>query len=175
MRWSQTRFMKKILTLSALAALAAPAGAAPTISAQSIIVNPLPSTVNVRVWTDRDSSGAATPDYAPGEKIRLYTSVAQDAYVYLFNVDPNGQVDLILPNKYQGGANFLKAGAVKVFLFTLVPAVFIAAVPARLVDDFDVARALELVSVAVVFALAAATTFTLGLRRYTSGNVWTRA
>ncbi|PNY81587.1 DUF4384 domain-containing protein [Deinococcus koreensis] len=108
--------MKKILALSVLStALAAPANAAPTISAQSIIVNPLPSTVSVRVWTDRDSSGAATPDYAPGEKIRLYTSVSQDAYVYLFNVDPNGQVDLILPNRYQSGANFLKAGAVKVF------------------------------------------------------------
>lgn len=108
--------MKKILALSILgAALSTPASAAPTLSAQSIIVNPLPSTVSVRVWTDRDSSGAATPDYAPGEKIRLYTSVSQDAYVYLFNVDPNGQVDLILPNRYQGGANFLKAGAVKVF------------------------------------------------------------
>lgn len=116
MRRPQTRFMKKILALSVISAvLAAPAGAAPTISAQSIIVNPLPSTVDVRVWTDRDASGAATPDYAPGEKIRLYTSVSQDAYVYLFNVDPNGQVDLILPNRYQGGANFLKAGAVKVF------------------------------------------------------------
>jgi len=67
------------------------------------------------------------------------------------------------------------AGAVKVFLFTLVPAVFVAAVPARLIDDFDLARAIELVSVAAVFALAASTTFRLGLRRYTSGSVWTRA
>ena len=118
MRQLQTRLMKTLpgfAALSAVLALAAPVGAAPTISAQSIIVNPVPTAVNVRIWTDRDASGTATPDYAPGEKIRLYTSVSQDAYVYLFNVDPNGQVDLILPNKYQGGANFLKAGAVKVF------------------------------------------------------------
>ncbi len=67
------------------------------------------------------------------------------------------------------------AGAVKVFLFTLVPAVFVAAVPARLIDDFDVARAVELVGVAGVFVAAATSTFTLGLRRYTSGSVWTRA
>ncbi|GHF63954.1 hypothetical protein HNQ07_004571 [Deinococcus metalli] len=108
--------MKKRLALTVLgAALVAPAHAAPKISAQSIIVNPVPSPVNVRVWTDRDSSGTGTPDYAPGDKIRLYTSVAQDAYVYLFNVDPSGQIDLILPNRYQGGGNFLKAGAVKVF------------------------------------------------------------
>src|SRR6476469_6278797 len=108
--------MKKILALTLLGtALATPPHPAPSISAQSIIVNPVPSPVNVRVWTDRDSSGAGTPDYLPGEKIRLYTSVAQDAYVYLFNVDPAGQVDLILPNRYQGGGNFLKAGSVKVF------------------------------------------------------------
>ncbi|WP_309572724.1 DUF4384 domain-containing protein [Deinococcus sp.] len=108
--------MKQLLALTILgAALVSPAHAAPNISAQSIIVNPVSSPVNVRVWTDRDSSGTRTPDYLPGEKIRLYTSVAQDAYVYLFNVDPKGQVDLILPNRYQGGGNFLKAGSVKVF------------------------------------------------------------
>ena len=67
------------------------------------------------------------------------------------------------------------AGTVKVLLFTLVPAAFVSAVPARLIDDFDWVRAIELVTIAAVFATAAATTFTLGLRRYTSGSVWTRA
>lgn len=67
------------------------------------------------------------------------------------------------------------AGAVKVLLFTVVPAAFVAAVPARLIDDFDLVRAVELLSVAVVFTMAASATFTLGLRRYTSGSVWTRA
>ncbi|KQR08866.1 DUF4384 domain-containing protein [Deinococcus sp. Leaf326] len=108
--------MKKLLPLTLVtAALAATAGAAPIISAQSIIVNPVQTAVNVRVWTDRDSSGNQTPNYVPGERIRLYTSVNQDAYVYLFNVDPQGQVDLILPNRYAGGANFLKANTTKVF------------------------------------------------------------
>ncbi|MFB9992806.1 DUF4384 domain-containing protein [Deinococcus oregonensis] len=105
------------VTLSALLAAATLGNvqAAPQISAQSIIVNPVPTTVNVRVWTDRDTSGTQTPNYYPGENIRLYASVSQDSYVYLFNVDPQGQVDLILPNGYAGGANFLKANAVKVF------------------------------------------------------------
>ncbi|WP_394648987.1 DUF4384 domain-containing protein [uncultured Deinococcus sp.] len=108
--------MKKLLPLSIVtAALAATAGAAPIISAQSIIVNPVQTALDVRVWTDRDSSGTQTPNYVPGERIRLYTSVNQDAYVYLFNVDPQGQVDLILPNRYAGGANFLKANTTKVF------------------------------------------------------------
>jgi len=69
----------------------------------------------------------------------------------------------------------LFAGAVRVLLFTVVPAAFISAVPARLIDDFDAGRALALGGVAVVFAVVATTTFTLGLRRYTSGSVWTRA
>ena len=108
--------MKKLLPLTLVtAALAATAGAAPVISAQSIIVNPVQTALDVRVWTDRDSSGNQTPNYVPGERIRLYTSVNQDAYVYLFNVDPQGQVDLILPNRYAGGANFLKANTTKVF------------------------------------------------------------
>ncbi|GGO20159.1 DUF4384 domain-containing protein [Deinococcus humi] len=103
------------LSVALAAGLCGPAHAAPKISAQSIIVNPVPTTVDVKVWTDRDSSGTHTPSYQPGDRIRLYASVSQDAYVYLFNVDPNGRVDLILPNKYQGGANFLKANTVKVF------------------------------------------------------------
>ncbi|THF68262.1 DUF4384 domain-containing protein [Deinococcus sp. Arct2-2] len=115
--------MKNKLTLTAGATLtallaAATLGnvqAAPQLSAQSIIVNPVPTTVNVRVWTDRDASGTQSPNYYPGENIRLYTSVSQDSYVYLFNIDPQGQVDLILPNGYAGGANFLKANTVKVF------------------------------------------------------------
>ncbi|WP_339095356.1 DUF4384 domain-containing protein [Deinococcus sp. VB343] len=108
--------MKKLLTLTALTAtLAATASAAPVISAQSIIVNPVQNNVNVRVWTNKDSTGTRTPNYVPGERIQIYTSVDQDAYVYLFNVDPNGQVDMILPNRYAGGQNFVKANTTKVF------------------------------------------------------------
>ena len=111
--------MKKTLIAAAALGLSlgllSPAQAAPRISAQSIIVNPVQASVSVQVWTDRDSSGTQTPSYVPGDKIRLYTRVSQDAYVYLFNVDPNGQVDMILPNRYAGGANFVKANTVKAF------------------------------------------------------------
>ncbi len=117
---AHTAGMKKTLISAAalglsLGLLSAPAHATPKISAQSIIVNPVPASVSVQVWTDRDSSGSQTPNYVPGDKIRLYTRVSRDAYVYLFNVDPNGQVDMILPNRYAGGANFVKANTVKVF------------------------------------------------------------
>jgi hypothetical protein len=121
--------MKAFLFLSGVLGLGSTGLAAPQISAQSIIVNPVPSELQVRVWTDRDASGQKVPAYAPGDRIRLYASVSQDAYVYLFNVDPGGQVDLILPNRYQGGANFLKANAVKVFPAAGDPFTFDIAAP----------------------------------------------
>lgn len=66
------------------------------------------------------------------------------------------------------------AGAVKVVLYTVVPAAFVSSVPARLIEDFDLVGALGLAGVAGFFAFAGWATFTLGLRRYTSGSVWTR-
>jgi ABC-2 type transport system permease protein len=69
----------------------------------------------------------------------------------------------------------LFAGAIRLVLFTVVPAAFVSAVPARLIEEFDPGRALALGGAAAAFAVAATATFTLGLRRYTSGSVWTRA
>lgn len=67
------------------------------------------------------------------------------------------------------------AGAAKVLLYTAVPAAFVSTVPARLIEHFEVAQAALMVAVAAGFAVAAWATFTLGLRRYTSGSVWTRS
>jgi ABC-2 type transport system permease protein len=67
------------------------------------------------------------------------------------------------------------AGVAKVVLFTVVPAAFVSTVPARLVDSFDAGDLLWLVAVAGVFVAAGWAAFTMGLRRYTSGAVWTRA
>ena len=89
--------------------------ATPALSAQSIIVNPLPADIAVSVWTDRSSDSQSVPDYQVGDPIRIYTSVSRSAYVYLFNVDPDGNVMLILPNNYSGGSNYLFAGEVKAF------------------------------------------------------------
>ncbi len=69
----------------------------------------------------------------------------------------------------------LFAGAIRVLLFTVIPAAFISAVPAQLVEDFDLGQAVALFSIAALLALAAGATFTAGLRRYTSGSIWTRA
>jgi ABC-2 type transport system permease protein len=66
------------------------------------------------------------------------------------------------------------AGAAKVMLYTVVPAAFVSSIPARLVLSFDPARAAWLVGISALFATAGTVAFTRGLRRYTSGAVWTR-
>ena len=66
-------------------------------------------------------------------------------------------------------------GGARFFLMTLLPAAFVASVPARLIDDFDPMWMLALLACAAVFVVVGVATFSAGLRRYTSGAVWTRA
>ena len=109
--------MKKLsnaLTLSTLGLLSV-AGAQGKLSAQSIIVNPTMPDLSVSVRVDRDLSGNQNTTYRIGDQIALDATVNRDAYVYLFNVDPQGQVDMILPNGYTGGSNFVKANTTAVF------------------------------------------------------------
>lgn len=69
----------------------------------------------------------------------------------------------------------LFGGSSKFFLYTIVPAAFVATVPARLIQHFDIKSATEMLMVTTLFVIAAVFTFRLGLRRYASGSVWTRA
>jgi hypothetical protein len=84
----------------------------PVISAQSIIVNPVNPDLQVRISVDKTGEN---PVYNVGDRIRITTSVNQDAYVYLFSVHSDGEIDLILPNRLSGGDNFLRAGETKTF------------------------------------------------------------
>lgn len=63
----------------------------------------------------------------------------------------------------------------KVVMYTVVPAAFLGAVPAKLMESFDPLVALVYVGAAAFFALLGWVTFNAGLRRYTSGAVWTNA
>lgn len=67
------------------------------------------------------------------------------------------------------------AGAAKLVLYTVVPAAFVSTVPARIVDSFDADQLAALLAAATLTVGAAVLTFSAGLRRYTSGSVWTRA
>jgi ABC-2 type transport system permease protein len=66
-------------------------------------------------------------------------------------------------------------GGAKLLLYTVLPAAFVASVPAKQVESFHPGVALLSIGVAALFAVAGWVTFRLGLRRYTSGAVWTRA
>ncbi|MCP3987732.1 MAG: hypothetical protein GY724_01545 [Actinomycetia bacterium] len=65
-------------------------------------------------------------------------------------------------------------GATKLFLYGVIPAGFVSSVPSRLVSDFDLRWALGALLVGIGFAGAGWLSFNAGLRRYTSGSVWTQ-
>lgn len=69
----------------------------------------------------------------------------------------------------------LFGGLAKVLLYTVVPAGFVAAAPAKLIEHFDPLGALGVLAASAGFGFLGWLVFTLGLRRYTSGAVWTRA
>lgn len=66
-------------------------------------------------------------------------------------------------------------GVTKVLMFTVIPAGFITGLPTELVEEFDPAIFAATAAVATAFATAAVLVFDRGLRRYTSGAMWTRA
>lgn len=113
--------MKRLFALLLLAVVVAvPAWAQSqqdgvVFSPQSIVVNPRPG-FEVDVFLER-GSGSDIPTYRVGESIRIGVEVSEDAYVYLFNVRPNGEVQQLLPNRYDeaGQNNRLRAGETRYF------------------------------------------------------------
>ena len=67
------------------------------------------------------------------------------------------------------------SGAIKTAFFTLVPAAFIASVPAGLIDHFNPTVATQFFIAARLFAALASLTFRSALRHSTSASTWTRA
>jgi ABC-2 type transport system permease protein len=65
-------------------------------------------------------------------------------------------------------------GSVKALLYTAVPAAFVAAVPASLIDRPTPLVAGAMLGAAGAFAVLGWSVFTVGLRRYTSGSAWSR-
>ena len=108
----KTFFTLSLLLLSALGF--AQDGA--VFSPQSIIVNPVPS-FEVETFVNKDSSGQRIPSYEVGDSIRIGVRTSEDAYVYLFSIKSDGQIQQILPNELDsyGQDNFVRAGQTKYF------------------------------------------------------------
>ncbi len=110
--------MKKIALLTAMIAssfalnASAFAQSAPVITPQGIVVNPVQTSLQARVWMDR---AGTNPTYFVGENVRISVSVNQDAYVYLFSIDATGEVSMILPNRLSGGSEFMRGGETRQF------------------------------------------------------------
>ncbi len=111
-----TQLLTKTLLFGLLALVTAQAQDSVVISPQSIVVNPKPA-FGVEVSVDKDASGEGTPSYQIGETVTISVKVAESAYVYLFNVRSNGEIQQILPNNYDeaGKNNRVQAGQTKVF------------------------------------------------------------
>ena len=108
---------KRILGFTALLLFwAATLAQEAVISPQAIVVNPRPA-FDVDVWVDKDPTGDGAPVYQVGEEIRISVRVGESAYVYLFNVRSDGQIQQILPNRFDeaGRDNFLRAGETRTF------------------------------------------------------------
>ncbi|UBV44496.1 DUF4384 domain-containing protein (plasmid) [Deinococcus taeanensis] len=101
--------------VSLVALLAIGSAAQAQVSAQSIIVNPVPTSLKVNVRTNRTTTAQVVPTFAPGDHLEFYTRVNQDAYVYLFNVDAQGHVALLASNGLQAAGTFVKANTTQVF------------------------------------------------------------
>ena len=84
----------------------------PRVTPQAVIVNPVETSLRVNVALDK---GGSNPLYIEGEKQRITVSVNQDAYVYVFNIQANGVVAVLLPNGFSGGTPFLRAGETRTF------------------------------------------------------------
>ncbi|RIH86634.1 PEGA domain protein [Meiothermus luteus] len=105
--------MKQAL-LTTLGLLAGAALAAPELSPQQIIINPVPTDLQVRVWVNKDPAKTGNPVYQIGERIQVSVQVNQDAHVYIFSVRSTGEVSLILPNPLDQN-NFLRAGEIRTY------------------------------------------------------------
>ncbi len=98
--------LKRLMGLALI--FASVASAQIVVSPQAIVVNPRPS-FGVDVWLDRDTSGSGAPSYQVGEEIRISVRPAEDSYVYVFDVKPNGEITQIFPNRFDD-SNFVRGG-----------------------------------------------------------------
>lgn len=88
-----------ILTAFFVSAIAlAQSGPAPL----GIVPTPSPSAVSVSMWTDKAT-------YVVGENVTITYNVNLPAYVYIYDIQPDGIVRLIFPSQYSQ-SNYVSAG-----------------------------------------------------------------
>jgi len=100
--------MKTRLTISLTLLLIGLVGTSAVMAAQGasrplgIVPIPISRPLMVSVWTDKST-------YAVGETVRVYFNVNQPAYIYLYDIQPDGVVRRVFPNIYSQ-SNFVCGG-----------------------------------------------------------------
>lgn len=74
----------------------------PPFRPDAIIVRPDPADLRTSIWTDRGR-------YRPGDRVSIRFYVSAPAYVYIYDLDTAGKVQLIFPNRYEMD-NFMRPG-----------------------------------------------------------------
>ena len=70
---------------------------------QTIIIGPDESALAIDIRTDK-------PRYKPDETLKIHLELNRDAYVYIYDIQPDGRVTLLFPNGFARN-NFLTAGS----------------------------------------------------------------
>jgi hypothetical protein len=113
----KTRLILVMMLASFVAAVGLVATAEGTSSPLGIVPGPVPSSLTVSVWTDKST-------YSIGETLRVFFTVSQPAYVYLYDLQPDGVVRLVFPNAYSQ-ANYVSQGTHSLpdaaYQFTVTP------------------------------------------------------
>ena len=91
-----------LLLILGLVVTSAPMFAQGTPAPLGITPTPTPTQLSVSVWTDKAT-------YVIGENATIYFSVSEAAYIYIYDVQPDGVVRLIFPNAYSQ-QNYMSAG-----------------------------------------------------------------
>lgn len=105
------------LLVFALAAMSLLGFAQSTPAPLGIVPTPTPQPLTASIWTDKAT-------YVVGEAATIYFSVSQAAFIYIYDIQPDGIVRLIYPNAY-AQANYMSAGTHTLpdgsYRFTIAP------------------------------------------------------
>ena len=95
---------RMIVVLSMLAVLLVGMTFADDMMSKIVVVPDNPSSFDIQLSINKGNGGT----YAPGENLTLTFRTNRDAYVVLYDIQPNGQVSIIFPNRYDQD-NFVRA------------------------------------------------------------------
>ncbi|ACM23910.1 PEGA domain-containing protein [Thermotoga neapolitana] len=79
-----------------------------SFNVKSIIIFPEKPYFTVDVWLDKPEGSV----YNVGERIEIFVKSSRDAYILVYDINAQGKVTLIFPNKYESD-NFVRANEIK--------------------------------------------------------------